>query len=102
MPCQSNEELENILLEAKQYSSKGKVADYIPALSKANPADLSVAIYHSDGTCYSAGCIHKKITLQSISKVITLALALIESGEEFVFSKVGYEPTGIPLTQLLS
>ncbi|CAI9395329.1 Glutaminase [Bacillus sp. T2.9-1] len=101
MPCQSNEELENILLEAKQYASKGKVADYIPALSKANPADLSVAIYHSDGTCYSAGCIHKKITLQSISKVITLALALIESGEEFVFSKVGYEPTGDPFNSIV-
>ena len=101
MPCKSNEELEEILLEAKQYTRYGAVADYIPALKKANPDDLSVAIYQSDGTCYSAGCIEKKITLQSISKVITLALALMERGEEDVFQKVGYEPTGDPFNSIV-
>ena len=101
MPCQSNEELESLLAEAKQYTKHGKVADYIPALKKVNPDDLSVAIYQPDGTCYSAGCIKEKITLQSISKVITLALALIERGEEYVFQKVGYEPTGDPFNSIV-
>ncbi|MFD2616055.1 glutaminase A [Terrilactibacillus laevilacticus] len=101
MPCQTNIELENLLKEAKQYTKMGKVADYIPALSKANPDDLSIAIYYPDGKYVFAGNIEEKITLQSISKVLTLALALIQRGEEFVFSKVGYEPTGDPFNSIV-
>ncbi|WP_445486944.1 glutaminase A [Niallia sp. 03133] len=101
MPCQTSKELENLLNEAKQYTKLGKVADYIPALKKANGDDLSIAVYHPDGNCISAGDIHEKITLQSISKVLTLALALIECGEEHVFSKVGYEPTGDPFNSIV-
>lgn len=101
MPCQSNEELNNLVLEAKKYTKYGEVADYIPALKRANRDDLSVAIYHHDGNCYSAGDIQQKITLQSISKVLTLALTLIESGEECVFNKVGYEPTGDPFNSMI-
>jgi glutaminase len=101
LPCQTSEELNEIVMEAKKYTNHGKVADYIPALKKADPDDLSVAIYHPDGTCISAGDIQKKFTLQSISKVITLALALIDCGEKFVFSKVGYEPTGDPFNSIV-
>ncbi|MFT8322235.1 MAG: glutaminase A [Bacillus sp. (in: firmicutes)] len=101
MPCQTSKELEAMLKEAKQYTKFGKTADYIPALSKANEEELSIAIYHPDGKCVSAGDIKEKITLQSISKVLTLALALIECGEEHVFSKVGYEPTGDPFNSIV-
>jgi len=101
MPCHSNEELKKLVSEAKKYTKHGEVADYIPALEKANRDDLSVAIYHSDGNCYSAGDIDQKITLQSISKVLTLALALIDCGEECVFEKVGYEPTGDPFNSII-
>ncbi|MGP7815749.1 glutaminase A [Niallia sp. 01092] len=101
MPCQTSKELETFLKEAKQYTTMGKVADYIPALSKANGDELSIAIYSPDGNYVSAGDIEEKITLQSISKVLTLALALIQRGEEFVFSKVGYEPTGDPFNSIV-
>lgn len=101
MPCQSNEELNRLVSEAKKYTKHGEVADYIPALKKANRDDLSVAVYHSDGNCYSAGDIEQKLTLQSISKVLTLALALIDCGEECVFNKVGYEPTGDPFNSII-
>jgi glutaminase len=101
VPCHSNEELNKLVSEAKKYTKHGEVADYIPALKKANRDDLSVAIYHSDGNCYSAGDIEQKITLQSISKVLTLALALLDCGEECVFSKVGYEPTGDPFNSII-
>jgi glutaminase len=101
VPCHSNEELKRLVSEAKKYTKHGEVADYIPALKKANRDDLSVAIYHSDGNCYSAGDIDQKITLQSISKVLTLALALIDCGEECVFDKVGYEPTGDPFNSII-
>jgi glutaminase len=76
------------------------VADYIPALEKANPGDLSVAIYYPDGTGYCAGDVRGKMTLQSISKVLTLALVLMEKGEDYVFSYVGKEPTGDPFNSI--
>jgi glutaminase len=101
VPCHSNEELNKLVSESKKHTKHGEVADYIPALKKANRDDLSVAIYHSDGNCYSAGDIDQKITLQSISKVLTLALALIDCGEECVFEKVGYEPTGDPFNSII-
>jgi glutaminase len=101
VPCQSNEELNRLVSEAKKHTKHGEVADYIPALKKANRDDLSVAVYHSDGNCYSAGDIEQKLTLQSISKVLTLALALIDCGEECVFNKVGYEPTGDPFNSII-
>jgi len=100
MPCQSKEELHSLVKEAKQFTSEGKVADYIPALGKANPNDLSVAIYYPDGQCFSAGDIEKKFTLQSISKVISLALVLMDRGKEFVFERVGMEPTGDPFNSI--
>lgn len=101
MPCRSTDELKGMVNEAKKHTYKGKVADYIPALAKANQNDLSVAIFHHDGTCISAGDVQEKITLQSVSKVLTLALALMDYGEEAVFSKVGYEPTGDPFNSII-
>jgi glutaminase len=101
MECSSSEELKQLVKEAKKQTKIGKVADYIPALKKSSPHDLSVAIYYPDGICISAGDIEQKITLQSISKVLTLALALMDCGEECVFNKVGYEPTGDPYNSII-
>ncbi|WP_409299779.1 glutaminase A [Peribacillus sp. SCS-155] len=101
MPCRTNEELQNLVEEAKREAPAGKVADYIPALEKANSSDLSAAIFYPDGTCYSAGDIKDQFTLQSISKVISLALALMDRGEEKVFSLVGQEPTGDPFNSIV-
>ena len=100
MPCQSSDELNALIAEAKTYTPYGKVADYIPALGKVNPHDLSMAIYYPDGRCVSAGDIDKKITLQSISKVISLAFVLMDCGEDYVFERVGMEPTGDPFNSI--
>jgi glutaminase len=100
MRCMSNDELEAFLLEAKPYSSNGKVANYIPALGKANPNDLGVAIHYPDGQAFFAGNIEKRFTLQSISKVVSLALVLMDNGPEHVFQRVGMEPTGDPFNSI--
>ncbi|MBU9711260.1 glutaminase A [Evansella tamaricis] len=99
--CAYPEVLNNMVIEAKKYTPEGKVADYIPALSGADPDTLSVAIYQSDGTCSTAGNIEEMFTLQSISKVLSLALALMDFGEEEVFSRVGKEPTGDPFNSII-
>lgn len=100
MFCQTNEELQAFVEEAKTHTKHGKVADYIPALGKADPNDLSVAIYYPDGNCVSAGHVEKKFTLQSISKVISLAYVLMELGQDEVFRHVGMEPTGDPFNSI--
>lgn len=100
MPCQSNDELFELVKEAKKYTNDGRVADYIPALGRANPHDLSIAIQYPDGQCLSAGDIERKISLQSISKVISLALVLMDRGPDYVFERVGMEPTGDPFNSI--
>jgi glutaminase len=98
--CLYEETLNSMVVEAKKYTRDGVVADYIPALGEANPETLSIAIYRGKGDCIAAGNIREKFTLQSISKVITLAVALMDHGEEYVFSKVGMEPTGDPFNSI--
>ncbi|HJV45877.1 MAG TPA: glutaminase A [Bacillota bacterium] len=100
MLCRSSDELQAFVEEAKKYTKTGKVADYIPALKKANPDDLSIAIYYPDGLSVLAGDIEKKFTLQSISKVISLALVLMDWGPDYVFERVGMEPTGDPFNSI--
>jgi glutaminase len=101
MPCRSNNELQQLVDIAKKYTKEGKAADYIPALKNADINDLSVALYYPDGTCYSAGDVRDSFTLQSVSKVISLALALMDRGQEYVFSCVGQEPTGDPFNSII-
>jgi glutaminase len=100
MRCESSDELKVFVSEAKIFASHGKVADYIPALGKANLNDLSIAINYPDGYCVYAGDIEKKFTLQSISKVISLAFVLMDRGADYVFERVGMEPTGDPFNSI--
>lgn len=87
-----NDWLDNV----RPYAYDGQVANYIPALSRQNPEDLAVAIHYVDGSTVEAGETEVRFTLQSISKVIALALALMDNGETYVFDRVGMEPTGDP------
>lgn len=92
--------LEELIRQAAPYTKEGRVADYIPALKEQDADDLAISIHFLDGrTCY-AGSHMKRFTLQSVSKVITLALVLMDCGQEEVFSKVGMEPTGDPFNSI--
>ncbi|MBU3842252.1 MAG: glutaminase A, partial [Candidatus Fusobacterium pullicola] len=53
-----------------------------------------------EGNRYTAGDWEIKFTVQSISKLVTLMLAILDNGEEFVFSKVGMEPSGDPFNSI--
>lgn len=101
MDCRSDEELYQLVQESRVHTIDGMVADYIPALAKADLSSLSVAMAFPDGSCYSAGDVETKSTLQSISKVLALALALLDNGEEYVFQRVGMEPTGDPFNSII-
>lgn len=94
--------LQSIIDSNKKYTAEGKVASYIPELSKANPEDLGIAVVTLGGKEYTAGDVDKKFTIQSISKVITLMLAILHNGKKNVFSKVGMEPTGDSFNSIVS
>jgi glutaminase len=85
------------LIEKNKYLAQyGKVADYIPALKDANPNDIGICIMDIEGNIYSSGDYNKKFTIQSISKIITFMLAIIDKGEDEVLKKVDLEPTDEP------
>ncbi|WP_315120691.1 glutaminase A [uncultured Clostridium sp.] len=88
-----NEFLEKIISDNKKHLDRGEVASYIPELKKADKNALGIYISSLDGKEYFAGDYHTKFTIQSISKIITLTLAIIDNGKDYVFSKVGMEPT---------
>jgi len=80
--------------------SSGKNADYIPALAKVDSKLYGIAIVTTDGRVYKIGDVDKPFSIQSISKVFTLALAMEELGADEVFKKVGSEPTGRPFNSI--
>lgn len=86
--------LETLVEKNKKYGNDGQLASYIPALLEANPNDLGVAIVDVEGRKYYAGQCEKNFTIQSISKVVSLILALGDNGRTNVFKRVDVEPTG--------
>lgn len=73
---------------------EGKNADYIPALAQVDPKLFGIVVISTDNQVASAGDIDHVFSIQSISKVFTLALAMEDLGPDQVFSKIGSEPTG--------
>lgn len=74
--------------------SSGKNADYIPYLAQVDSKLFGIAIVTTDNQVLTLGDVKYSFSIQSISKVYTLALAMDELGPEQVFQKIGSEPTG--------
>jgi glutaminase len=74
--------------------NEGKNADYIPALAKVPSNYFGIALVTPNGKAYTAGDIQPQFSIQSISKVFTMALVLQESGEATVENGVGVDATG--------
>ncbi|MFF2659954.1 glutaminase [Kitasatospora sp. NPDC058032] len=79
---------------------RGRVADYIPALAEADPAAFGMAIATVDGRVFGAGDWRRPFSVQSVSKLFTLALALAEGGDG-LWAGVGREPSGNPFNSLV-
>lgn len=80
--------------------NRGKVADYIPELALVNPNQFGIAVALADGQTFSAGCSDQLFSIQSISKVFTLTIALGKLGDG-VWTKVGREPSGDPFNSIV-
>ena len=95
--------LVNLVEKNKKYTQDGKLASYIPALLKANSEDLGLCVYDiKNNEQYWAGESEVKFTIQSISKVVSLIIALNDNGRENVFKKVNVEPTGMGFNSIVN
>ena len=74
--------------------TNGKNADYIPYLAHVDSKLFGIAIVTTDNQVLTLGDVNYSFSIQSISKVFTLALAMEELGPDKVFQKIGSEPTG--------
>ncbi|TBL70876.1 glutaminase A [Paenibacillus thalictri] len=99
--AQMKERLPEWLEASRALTAEGKTAAYIPELAKAPKEALGIHILNMNGESVSAGDCGLVFTMQSISKVFTLLLALMDNGEEVVFAKVGKEPTGDDFNSML-
>ena len=88
--------LERLMEECREYTRQGAVANYIPALAKANRDALGIYVLDCNGLHIQAGDSKTRFTVQSIIKPLLLLQALIDNGEEYVRARVGVEATGKP------
>ena len=81
-------------------TERGKVADYIPELAAVDPNQFGISVALPNGQVFSAGCAQQLFSIQSISKVFSLTLALGKIGDA-VWAKVGREPSGDPFNSIV-
>jgi glutaminase len=92
--------LEEIRGEVTGLIGQGRVADYIPELADVNPAQFGMALCTPAGDVHCSGDALTPFSIQSISKVFTLTLALQLVGEA-LWQRIGREPSGTPFNSLV-
>lgn len=92
--------LVDIAASMNERSERGKVADYIPQLANIDASQFGIAIATTDGELYQAGDSQTLFSIQSISKVFTLTMALGKLGDG-VWKVVGREPSGDPFNSIV-
>ncbi len=73
---------------------EGANADYIPALAKVDPNIFGIALVTVDGTVYALGDLKSEVSIQSISKVFTLAQVMQAAGGDAIVNNMGVDATG--------
>ncbi|UVC11556.1 glutaminase [Rhizobium sp. TH2] len=92
--------LKDVLADVADHIGEGKVANYIPALAKIDPKKFGMAVVTVDGDIHVTGDAEEAFSIQSISKVFTLTLALGRVGEG-LWKRVGREPSGTPFNSIV-
>ena len=85
--------LDEIAKAAAASDDKGRVADYIPELSAIDPDQFAIAVALPGQPTLTAGDAQTPFSIQSVSKVLTLAIALGKVGDR-LWRRVGREPSG--------
>tara|TARA_R110002051_G_scaffold50724_3_gene97922 strand:- start:36574 stop:37488 length:915 start_codon:yes stop_codon:yes gene_type:complete len=86
--------------EMAAMEDRGQVADYIPQLGRVDPNQFGMAVVTASGETHLTGDALVPFSIQSVSKVFTLAIALGRSGEA-LWKRVGVEPSGHAFNSIL-
>ncbi len=88
--------------EKNKNLKEGKNADYIKELANVDPNIYGIAIVTMDGKVYTKGDLGSRVSIQSISKVFTLAKVIDESGAKAVMDKIGVDATGLRFNSIVA
>lgn len=92
--------LEAIAQDMRAATDRGRVADYIPELAGVDPAQFGIALAMADGRVLVAGDADVAFSIQSVSKVFSLAMGLGRLGDQ-LWARVGREPSGLAFNSIL-
>lgn len=92
--------IDDISIAVTPFVGQGAVADYIPALAGVNPQQFGMAVHTVDGEAFGVGDFDTGFSIQSISKVLSLTLAIDHHGRQ-LWKRVGLEPSGDPFNSLV-
>ncbi|GAB3015081.1 glutaminase [Bowmanella dokdonensis] len=91
---------EALVAEAKALPDSGKLANYIPVLAEVNPYQAGLAVATIDGQLFSAGDARTGFSIQSVSKIFGLVLAMNRLGDS-LWKRVNMEPSGMPFNSIM-
>ena len=92
--------LDEIAEACRQKAADGKVASYIPALARVDPGKFALVVRTADGQEFATGDADQPFSIQSVSKLFSLALAMEWVGED-LWKKVDREPSGMRFNSLI-
>jgi glutaminase len=81
---------------------EGKNADYIKELANVDPNIFGIVLVTVDGHMYTAGDISSMVSIQSVSKVFTMAQVIQELGHQAVQDKIGVDATGMRFNSIIA
>ena len=98
-------EIKNALTAAYEESKNlngGKNANYIPYLANIDSNLFGLSLTLTDGTCLNLGDTEYKFGIESVSKVPTAILAMIQHTPKGVLEKIGADATGLPFNSIFA
>jgi glutaminase len=96
------QQIVNATYEKYKNLQEGKNADYIPALAKVDSKIFGIALVTPDGKIYTAGDVGSEVSIQSVSKVFTMARVIQQSGEKSLVDNMGVDATGQPFNSIVA
>lgn len=92
----------NAAYEKYKDLKEGANADYIPALAKVDPKIYGIALVTPEGKVYTAGDVKSEVSIQSISKVFTMAKVIEEQGLDAIVKTIGVDATGMRFNSIVA
>lgn len=95
------EKLKNAIEKSKDYIGMGEPASYIPELLNVDSDNFAFSLVTTNGDAFNFGDEKIVFSIQSISKIIDLIIALTDNNPQDVYEKVGSEPTKYEFNSLV-